>query len=201
VSTMPLGVLMPDDAPPIANREPLILSVGTLYGYKDTMVTLRAFGRARSRLPDGARLVIAGKDFRGQIEVLRRATVEMGIESVVEIRGPVTSGELEDLYRRASMLIMPSRCEGFGLPVAEAMSRNTPVVVANATSLPEVAGAAGLVIETGDIASFANAMIEVLGDSALRSAMSKRGRIRAQELNWEASAQVLYQSIQKVLPS
>ncbi len=192
VGAMPLGVDMPERSAPIGGREPLVLFVGTLYGYKDALVAVQAFARARAELPAEARLVVAGKDPGRQSDLLARAAARGGVRDAVEITGAVTDEVLEDLYARASAFVMPSRCEGFGLPVAEAMSRNVPVIVADATSLPEVAGAAGISVGPGDVAGFAEAMIAVLNDPARHRAMAEAGRARARRLNWERSAGILH---------
>jgi glycosyltransferase involved in cell wall biosynthesis len=188
VYAMPLGVTFPEATHPVEGRDPLALFVGTLYGYKDPVVAVRAFGLAKARLPERARLVIAGKDPDGEIPKLRRAAAEAGVQDSVDIVGAVSDEQLEDLYARASLLVLPSRCEGFGLPVAEAMSRGIPVVVARSTSLPEVAGGAGILVEPGDAGGFAEAMVAVLSDPRRHRALAELGLARARELNWDVSA-------------
>ena len=103
--------------------------------------------------------------------------------------------ELEVLYGRASVLVMPVALRGFGLPVAEAMSRGAPVIVADTTSLPEVAGDGGLTVPPDDVAGFAAALVRVLNDADLRSDLAARGLRRAADLTWEASAGILRDAI------
>jgi glycosyltransferase involved in cell wall biosynthesis len=188
VSAMPLGVTFAPVSHRVGGREPVALFVGTLYGYKDPIVAVRAFGRALPRLPEAARLVIAGKDPGRQIAALRQAAETAGVAHAVDILGPVSDEQLEDLYARASVLILPSRCEGFGLPVAEAMSRGVPVIVARATSLPEVAGDGGILVEPGDVTGFADALVAVLSDPIRHRALADAGLARARELNWDTTA-------------
>lgn len=201
VGAMPLGVEPAarwSSPPP---REPMALFVGTLYGYKDAVVAVRAFARARPQLPAGARLTIVGKDPDGrQIPMLRLAAAGVGIAEDVDIVGAVSDTALETAYRRASVFLMPSRCEGFGLPVAEAMSRGVPVVVADSTSLPEVAGEAGVLVGVGDVHGFARAIVEVLTDGERHRALAERGRVRARELSWESSAERLRETLVAVVP-
>jgi glycosyltransferase involved in cell wall biosynthesis len=199
VTAMPLGVAPPDFAPTLEGREPIILFVGTLYGYKDAIVLVRAFAQARGKLPQQARLVVVGKDHDGQIAVLRLAASEAGAQEAVDVMGPVSNEQLESLYARASVLVLPSRCEGFGLPVAEAMSRGVPVIVANATSLPELAGDAGVLVERGDVAGFANALVAVLTDPRRHREMAERGLARIEDLTWENSARRLHSVLNTVL--
>jgi glycosyltransferase involved in cell wall biosynthesis len=198
VTAMPLGVRPPDRSPRTEGRQPLVLFVGTLYGYKDAVVAVRAFGQAADRLPAGARLAIAGKDFEGQIDRVRQAAADAGVAGTVDVLGAISDAELEDLYGRASALVLPSRCEGFGLPVAEAMSRGLPVIVARATSLPEVVGDAGILVEPGDVPGFAEAMVDVLTDPTRQATMATLGLTRAAELNWDATARCLRDALMAV---
>jgi glycosyltransferase involved in cell wall biosynthesis len=202
VTAMPLGV-EPAAAPPrITDREPLALFVGTLYGYKDHDVAVRAFAAALPRLPAGARLVVVGKDLDGtQLPMLRALVAELGVEASVALRERVDDDELERLYATASLLLMPSRCEGFGLPVAEAMGRGLPVAAADATSLPGVLGDAGILVPPGDVAGFADAIVAVLGDDDRRQDLARRGLARAATLTWDAAAERLAQGIRRAVRS
>lgn len=185
---MPLGVDPAPVPPTIDNRKPLALMVGTLYGYKDVSTALRAFALARPRLPSGARLAIAGKDPGDLLPGLRDEAGHLDVADAVDFLGAVSDEELEALYSSASVLLMPSRCEGFGLPAAEAMSRAMPVVAADATSLPGVLGDTGVLVTPGDADGFAQAMVEIMGDDDRRRAMAERSLERATELTWQHSA-------------
>ncbi len=200
-AAMPLGVRAPVAPPPPGTaRPPMVLFVGTLYPYKDAAVALDAFAAARPRLDPDARLVVVGRDPDGaQLDALTRQAADLGIASTVELRGSVTDEVLWDLYREAAALVMPSRCEGFGLPVAEAMAMGAPVIVAGATSLPEVVGDAGLVVPPGDVTGFADAMVEAVASEERREELAARGRARAAELTWEAAASVLYETVEELL--
>lgn len=194
VHEMPLGVVPP--VGPVGPRTappdpPMVLFVGTMYGYKDVPVAVRAFGRARAHLPPGTRFVIAGKDPGDATAAVRRAMAEAGVDDAVDLLGPVSEDRLEELYRSATVLVLPSRCEGFGLPALEAMGRGLPVIVAATTSLPEVVGHAGALVPAGDIDGFARAMVEVVSDPARQVTMSAAGIARAGELTWDAAAERL----------
>lgn len=201
VGSMPLGVEPPRNRfPNPSQREPIVLFVGTLYGYKDARVALHAFAKARPTLPHGARFMIVGKDPDGQqVPLLRSDAASAGVTEDVDIVGTISDTQLTDVYRRASVLLMPSRCEGFGLPVAEAMSHGLPVVVADSTSLPEVAAGAGVVVGVGDVDGFARAIIEILTDEKRHRDMAMRGLARARELSWDSSAERLRDSLLAVV--
>jgi glycosyltransferase involved in cell wall biosynthesis len=96
------------------------------------------------------------------------------------------------LYREASMLVMPSFDECFGLPVLEAMTLGLPVVAANRGSLPEVLGGAGLVVDPDDHDGMAAAMRTVLEDSAERRRMTSAGLERSRAYSWDTAARSLY---------
>jgi glycosyltransferase involved in cell wall biosynthesis len=196
VVAMPLGAVPPSRPPVLEGRSPLLLHVGTLYTYKDAAVAIAAFGKARPRLPAGARLAIVGKDPDGtQADRLQRVAFAAGVADSVELLGVIAQDELERLYTSASALVLASRYEGFGLPVAEAMARGTPVIVAAATSLPEVAGRGGITVPVGDVDGFAAAMVAMLTDEPRRLELARQGMVRAAELTWERTATILRDAI------
>jgi glycosyltransferase involved in cell wall biosynthesis len=97
----------------------------------------------------------------------------------------VSDDTLMELYRRAVAFVFPSRYEGFGFPVLEAFACGCPAVLANATSLPEVAGDAGLYFDPGDISSLRAALVRVLEDDGLRAGLVARGRARGRQFTWK----------------
>lgn len=198
---MPLGVVPPTNATArtAPADPPLVLFVGTMYGYKDVPMAVRAFGRARAQLPHGTRFAIAGKDPGEETAAVRAAMAEAGVDDVVDVLGMVSDEQLEELYASASVLVLPSRCEGFGLPALEAMGRGLPVIVAATTSLPEVVGDAGIQVPAGDIEGFARAMVEVVTDPARQLDLSARGLARARSMTWSVTAERLHEAITGVL--
>jgi len=103
--------------------------------------------------------------------------------------GYVTDAQLVALYRRASALVFPSRYEGFGLPVLEAMRAGGAVICANASSLPEVAGDAALQFTWNDANALAEQMMRVLHEPGLRDALVSRGEVQAARFSWATTAQ------------
>jgi glycosyltransferase involved in cell wall biosynthesis len=198
-SAMPLGVTLPEAGPSLEGRDDTVLFVGTLYQYKGGETAIRAFARRRAELPPGARLVMVGKDHRDEAARLRRIVAELGVEDAVELRGPVSTEELERLFRTAGVLLMPSLCEGYGLPVAEAMAYGLPVIAADATSLPGVAGGAARLVAPGDVDGFGGALAEILNDAGLRREMAAAGVRRAHDLSWESAARALRDAIDATL--
>jgi glycosyltransferase involved in cell wall biosynthesis len=105
--------------------------------------------------------------------------------------GYVADSERESLYKGASVLVLPSFNEGFGLPVLEAMTVGVPVIAANRGALPEVLGDAGLLIDPDDSDSLTAALERMLTDTALARRLVARGLRRTRLFNWIASARAL----------
>ena len=92
------------------------------------------------------------------------------------------------LYAAADMLVYPSLWEGFGLPIIEAMSCGTPVVTANISAMPEIAGGAALLVDPTSPSDIAGAMLRLAKDPALRASLQQRGRERARSFTWDQTA-------------
>jgi glycosyltransferase involved in cell wall biosynthesis len=107
----------------------------------------------------------------------------------IKAAGYVDDHELATLYRLATALVFPSRYEGFGLPVAEAMSAGGRVICADASSLPEVVGSAGLLFPWHDAEALANQMSRMLRDEALRDQLTRDGLAQARKFTWSNTAQ------------
>jgi glycosyltransferase involved in cell wall biosynthesis len=162
---------------------PYLLGVGDLRAKKDYATLVAAWRRLRAAgLPH--RLVLAGGD-GGEGARLREAA---GGEPL-ELTGYVGDAELDGLMRGADVFVHPSRHEGFGLVVLEAMARDTPVVCARATALPETAGAAAAYFEPGAVGELAEVLTQLLGDPGRREALVGRGRERVAGCSWRATAE------------
>lgn len=107
----------------------------------------------------------------------------------IKFAGYVSDAELATLYRLATALVFPSRYEGFGLPVAEAMSAGGRVVCADASSLPEVVGSAGLLFPWDDAEALATQLTRVLHNEALRDQLTRDGAVQAAKFRWTDTAQ------------
>lgn len=105
--------------------------------------------------------------------------------------GFLSDGELRALYENAAFLCFPSRYEGFGIPVVEAMALGCPVIASNAAAIPETAGDAALLVAPDDIEGFRAAMARVLDEPGLADDLRRRGLERARTFSWDRSAAVL----------
>lgn len=105
----------------------------------------------------------------------------------VILAGYVSDEELAVLFGGAVAFLYPSRYEGFGLPLLEAMQRGTPVIAGRVSSIPEVVGDAGLLVDLGDPDALPDAILRLWSDDALRARLSDRSRRRAATFSWERS--------------
>jgi glycosyltransferase involved in cell wall biosynthesis len=168
-------------------RRPYILFVGILKRHKNVQGLLRAFSLVPCDKRRPFQLVIVGKkdSFYSSLMDLAR---KLSLDEQVVFTGAVTTDDLRALYTGATLLVLPSLNEGFGYPVLEAMAFGVPVVVSNTSSLPEVAGSAGLLVDPRDPQSIANGIEMVLSDDYLRKSLSERGRAQAQLFSARKSA-------------
>jgi glycosyltransferase involved in cell wall biosynthesis len=168
---------------------PYVLSVGTLQPRKNYVRLIRAFSALRPEaMKPGTQLVIAG-GWGWLYDDILAAAEEHGER--VRILGFVDEADLPALYRSAALFAFPSLYEGFGLPVLEAMACGVPVVCSNASSLPEVAGDAALLVDPVDTDGLAGAMGRVLEDGELREEMIARGLVQAARFTWDGAARQL----------
>jgi glycosyltransferase involved in cell wall biosynthesis len=170
----------PDDR--VVKSENELLCVGRS---TDPNKGIRTLIRALGRLPAHVRLTLVD-DNSPDNQVLAWAR-ENGVVDRLRLTGRVASEELVALYRRASVVVVPSRYEGFGLPAVEAMACGTPVVASRAGALPEILEltGGGLSAERDDPGSLADAISRLLSDTEGRAQMAKRGRERVVEtLSW-----------------
>lgn len=138
-------------------------------------------------------LVLTGDAARLDAPTANRFALALG-SGIARFVGDVSDDELNALYHGASVLLMLSRDEGFGIPVIEAMGRGCPVVAANCASLPEIVGDAGMLVDPDDAEAAAAAMHGLIDDTAQRAEFIRRGRERAATFSWE-TAERRYSSI------
>jgi glycosyltransferase involved in cell wall biosynthesis len=130
-------------------------------------------------------LVIACSLSDSELKQYRDATERFGVDRAVILTNFVSQEELAVLYTLCTVFVFPSLYEGFGLPVAEAMCCGAPVIAGNSSSLPEVVGEAGVLVDAASAEELSGAMLKLLTDERLRSEMSKRSLKRSADFSWE----------------
>ena len=170
-------------------REGYVLFVGTLEARKNVGALLDAYTRLIARDGRTPPLVIAGRatPAAAWLERVSRPPLAGRVRHL----GYVPAADRESTYAGARLLVMPSRDEGFGIPVLEAMSAGVPVVAADRGALPEVLGDAGTLVDPDDAEGLAAAMHQMLTDEAFAIACAQRGLARAQEFSWDRAAVTL----------
>jgi glycosyltransferase involved in cell wall biosynthesis len=167
----------------------MIFACRQLFPRKGIRFLLEAAAQLKPRFPD-LKIVLAGDGF--ERPALAKLADELGIARDVTFLGWVPNSELPPYYRAAAVSVIPSLEEGFGIPAAEAMGCEVPVVASDAGGLPEVVenGVTGLVVPRGDSGALAQAIGSLLADPARRQQMGKAGRARALRLfDWDRSAE------------
>lgn len=187
-STLPV----PDDAAERRVRMgavgPYVLFVGTAEPRKGLDVLIRAMADPDLR---EYRLVVVGPTGWGKVSVADLA-LRGGIEDRVTVTGRISDEDVGAAYDGASVVALPSRAEGFGLPVLEAMSAGAPVVASDIPALAEVAGQAALLVPVGDETALARAIAAASAAGPERDELVRRGHARAAEFSWEAAAERLW---------
>jgi glycosyltransferase involved in cell wall biosynthesis len=159
------------------------------YPHKNHLTLARAFAQVAATDPEPL-LVLTGGD--AQAEDSLRAEIEaLGIGTRVRRLGRIPRRDLDVLISDAVALAFPSSYEGFGIPVLEAMGRHCPVIASTATALPEVVGAAGVLVEPYDVEGWAAAMEGLLAHPDQRRRLGELGYERAGEFSWDRSVRAL----------
>ena len=166
-----------------------IIYIGTIQPRKNLIRLMEAFARIEGDL----QLVIVGKTTGPgregwKYEDILETPEKLGIEDKVRFVGFVSTDELPYLLSGASVFILPSLWEGFGIPVLEAMACGTPVIVSNVSSLPEVVGKAGLLVDPYSVDQIEMAIRTVITDKKLREKLKTPGLEQAKKFSWEVCA-------------
>jgi glycosyltransferase involved in cell wall biosynthesis len=175
-----------------------LLFMGTIEPRKNVGILLRAYAELLARRPDAPPLVLAGQvsaACQPLLDVVARPPLAGHVRHVGYVSGP----ERERLYREASMVLLPSLDEGFGLPALEAMTIGVPVIVSSRGALPEVVGHAGLIVEPDDVGGLADAMNRLLSDPALARTCAADGIVQSRRFSWDASASRLIEAYESAV--
>jgi glycosyltransferase involved in cell wall biosynthesis len=167
--------------------EKYLLYVGTLEPRKNIKRLLQAFYKVKSKKKFSHKLVIAGKKgwmFSDIFETVKK----LGLENEVIFTDFVLDKDLPGIYLGAEVFVFPSLHEGFGLPPLEAMFYGIPVLTSNSSSLPEVVGDAGILVNPQDPDDIANGILRLLGDQQLRNRLKEKGLQRAHNFSLERMA-------------
>jgi len=169
-------------------RGPYILSVGTIEPRKDFVTLIKAYNMARDKRPGPFhKLVIAGRTGWKSEATYAEHKLSPFKDDII-FTGRISDQELVQLYNQADIFVYTSLFEGFGFPPLEAMSCGLPVICSGSSSMGEVAGDAGILVEPGNIDGFADNILRALSDRSLLEKLSLDSLKRAEKFSWEQTA-------------
>jgi glycosyltransferase involved in cell wall biosynthesis len=187
------------DAVPRGVLQPYALHVGDLHVRRNLTTALAAVLEARRRAPaHNLSFVCAGID-RGVGEALRAQATAAGDANALRLLGPVSEAALVNLYRGATMVLYPSRYEGFGLPILEAMSCGTPVIGASAASTPELVEGAGVLVDPLDVEAWTREILTLLMTPVAAAKLREAGRARAAQYSWTKTAELTLDALHEAV--
>lgn len=164
-----------------------ILFLGTIQPRKNIIRLVEAYQKIKKENHVEEKLVIAGG--RGWLwEPILKKVKMVGLDGSTKYLDYLKPEDLPYVYAGARLLTLPALYEGFGFPPLEAMASGVPVVVSNLSSLPEVVGEAGELVDPNSIDSIAEGLLNVLTDEGKRAEMIEKGLARSKEFTWENTA-------------
>lgn len=171
--------------------EKYILFVGKREGYKNAIVLIQAFNQLKLKYQDIELVMVGGGSFQ------ESEKAEMGdIEKIKQIS--VTDAELAYLYSNAICFVYPSKYEGFGFPVLEAFDNHCPVVLSNASCLPEIGGDAAMYFEPDNSKELSLCIEKMISDPILRNDFVRKGTEQGKKFTWEETANETYKLYQEI---
>jgi alpha-1,3-rhamnosyl/mannosyltransferase len=212
ITVVPHGISAKEEVEPVTDirerygiAERFFLYPAASYPHKNHLVLTEAFAMVREKHPDvslvftGAKGSMQWGTARSMEAPLAEEIRKRDLKSSVRSLGYVPAADLEALYRGAVALTFPSRFEGFGAPVLEAMARGCPVIAADATAIPEVVKDAGCLVSPDNPDQWCQAMCDVLENAEERERLRAAGLERARLFTWARSADILEDAYRLVL--
>ncbi|MEM9822646.1 MAG: glycosyltransferase family 1 protein [Bacteroidota bacterium] len=175
-----------------AQGKPYFFYVGAVHPRKNVHRLITAFDQYKSASSASTQLLIGGR-FAWQTGPVKTAYDQSSFREDIHFLGYLSEEALKQVLASALAFVYPSLFEGFGLPVLEAMHCGVPVITSKVSSLPEISGDAGILVDPTSIAQIANAMQQLEGDEKLRQKLVEKGNRQKEKFDWEQSAEQAYQ--------
>ena len=172
-----------------------ILYLGTIEPRKNIERIVKAFKKYKKEVSDDLKLVIVGKKGWKYDNIMK--LIE-SMETDIIITGYIDEDDKIPIYKLAQIFVFPSLYEGFGMPILEAMAAGTPVITSNISSMPEVAGEAGILVDPFNEDEIFEAYRKILSDKELRREMIQKGLEQAKKFEWKKSVEILEKIYEKM---
>lgn len=189
-----IRIIYPGANPPVTEpqipSQAFALFVGTLEPRKNLERLLTAYAGLSHINRDACHLVIAGGAGWGNLKI-DKLIKEKGLNPFVHVIKSPDEKQLNQLYADCAFLVMPSLYEGFGLPIAEAMQYGKPCITSNISSMPEVAGNAGILVDPLSIDDITKSLATMITDDVARTSLQDEAKMSANRFSWSASAKVM----------
>ena len=181
------------------NLEPekYFIYTGSLHPRKNIVRLIRAFEQFSEEVLSGFKLVLAGRD-AWKVQEINGVIEESYYKNQIVRTGYISDQELWTLLSEAAGLCYISLFEGFGVPVLDALHAGTPVIGSETTSIPEVAGAAGLLVDPEDVGAIAAAMAALVKNDDLRKQLKQEGRQQKLKYSWASTTRKIYDVVSEV---
>lgn len=177
-----------------------ILYVGNFKPHKNVHTLIKAYNRLPNEIKDDYQLVLGGKKDRFYIEI-GQLIGKLKIKQNVVFTDFISEEHLPVLYSGAEMFVFPSLYEGFGLPILEAMACGIPVISSDSSSLPEVVGDAGILVDAKSVKGLSRAISTVLQDDKLRDELRQKGLNRVKEFPMSNTSKKILNLLEQVVIS
>ncbi|MBA3662751.1 MAG: glycosyltransferase family 4 protein [Bacteroidetes bacterium] len=172
------------------------VNVGSLHPRKNILNLIRSFAAFKKESQSELKLLLAGPHFWGLTEIYSVIN-ENHLKDEVVFTGRLSNEDLASVLGSALALTFIPYYEGFGIPLVEAMQAQVPLITSNVTSLPEVTGNAGLLVNPFNIDEIKNAMLRMYQDPLLRQDLIQKGNIQKEKFSWDKSADLLWECVLK----
>lgn len=181
-----------------AGGQEYFLFVGSLHPRKNILRLIEAFSLFKKETNSAFKLILAGSIFWGENEMYSLIK-KLGVEKEVVFTGRLKNEEQNNVIGSAFALTFVPYFEGFGIPMVEAMQCGTPIIAANTSCLPEIAGEAAIYADPFNVNEIKHAMITLYEDDELRKSLVAKGAERKNMFSWDRTSALLWQSVEKAL--
>jgi glycosyltransferase involved in cell wall biosynthesis len=178
------------------HKKNYILSVSTIIPRKNFEILIKAFAKLKDDY-DLDLIIIGNPNQKAYFAKLQALVTSLKLESRVHFEGFVSQAELRNFYTFADAFVYPSKYEGFGIPLLEAMSYNCPVVASSSSSLPEVGQDAALYFDPNNEQELATVLTELLENPELKTQLNLKAQLILNTYSWQKTATKVIQAIQK----